>query len=120
MIDTHDHHAVLEAQALELWESGALEDAAGKYAEAIAACSEGDWERGQYHSGRAGVLAALGRNDEARGEFELALAHALEHHGPTSPAVEASLTPGRAMLGGCMSAARSSAPSARAWWRARC
>jgi len=30
MIDTHDHHAVLEAQALELWESGALEDAAGK------------------------------------------------------------------------------------------
>jgi len=62
----------LAKEGLQLWEAGQLEDAADRYTRAIALVA-GQPGTAYFHSALAGVLKALGRNDEATDHYECAL-----------------------------------------------
>ncbi|WP_431287877.1 tetratricopeptide repeat protein [Roseateles chitinivorans] len=75
----------LANDALELWGSGQLAEAADRYGRAIAICpTYPDW-----HGAYAGVLHQLGRNEEATREYETVLTLELEQGAAeTNPAVK--------------------------------
>jgi predicted negative regulator of RcsB-dependent stress response len=69
-----DPIADLAARALRAWEDGALEESVALYQEALVLTRADHWARAMYLGELAGVLAQLGRKEEALEQYELALA----------------------------------------------
>jgi tetratricopeptide (TPR) repeat protein len=67
----------LTRAGFELWQEGRLEESVAKYREALGCADPNHYALGDYHGEFAGVLATLGRNAEAREQYELALAESL-------------------------------------------
>ena len=65
--------AHLAREGLALWRTQKLADAAKLYEEVIAHADPGHWETPLYHQQFAGVLADLGRDVDALGQFQKAL-----------------------------------------------
>jgi tetratricopeptide (TPR) repeat protein len=60
----------------DLWQAGRLEEAVPLYREALEYVDPNHWGLEGYHGEFAAVLAILGRDDEAREQYELSLAAA--------------------------------------------
>lgn len=67
----------LAHDALALWEAGELAEAESKYRQALAAAPSRHWAIPLVRAQWAGVLSELGRDDEARVQWEQALAEEL-------------------------------------------
>jgi tetratricopeptide (TPR) repeat protein len=76
MIDQEKASRLARA-GFDLWQAGQLEESAEKYREALECANPEHYALEDYHGEFAAVLATLGRNDEARVQYELALATAL-------------------------------------------
>ena len=71
---SHDSRASELARAgFDLWEAGRLEEAVALYQRALQAADPDHYEWPDIHAQLAGVLAALGRDDEARDEYRASL-----------------------------------------------
>jgi tetratricopeptide (TPR) repeat protein len=69
----------LARAGFDLWQAGRLEESAAKYKEALEYVDPDHWALGDYHGEYAAVLATLGRTDEARQQYELAIAVESRH-----------------------------------------
>jgi len=67
----------LAKAGFDLWHEGRLEEAVTKYRQALECADPNHYALDGYHTEFAGVLATLGRNAEAREQYELALAESL-------------------------------------------
>jgi tetratricopeptide (TPR) repeat protein len=67
----------LAREGFELWEQGRLVEAAAKYVQALENVDPAHYALPDYHGEYAGVLAALGRDEEARMQYERSLALSL-------------------------------------------
>ncbi len=65
--------SALAKAGFDLWQAGRLEDAVPLYREAIECADQNHYAVDAYHSEFAAVLATLGRDDEAREQYERAL-----------------------------------------------
>jgi tetratricopeptide (TPR) repeat protein len=61
-------------EGFELWQAGELQGAAGFYLEALECADPNHYALADYHGEFGEVLSALGRQDEAREQYQLALA----------------------------------------------
>jgi tetratricopeptide (TPR) repeat protein len=66
----------LARAGFDLWQAGRLEEAVPLYREALEHADPNHWDLDGYHTEFAVVLASLGRDDEAREQYELSLAAA--------------------------------------------
>jgi tetratricopeptide (TPR) repeat protein len=66
----------LARAGFDLWQAGRLEEAVPLYREALEQVDPDHWGLEGYHGEFAAVLASLGRDDEAREQYELSLAAA--------------------------------------------
>src|SRR5262249_22361145 len=66
----------LARTGFDLWQAGRLEEAVPLYREALEYVDPDHWGLDGYHGEFAAVLATLGRDDEAREQYELSLAAA--------------------------------------------
>jgi len=71
----------LARAGFDLWQAGRLEEAVTLYREALDHVDPGHWGLDGYHGEFAAVLATLGRDDEAREQYELSLAAAQRNDG---------------------------------------
>ena len=60
----------LAKTGFDLWQEGRLEEAVERYREALSLADPVYFATPEYHGELAHVLAALGRDDEARGQYE--------------------------------------------------
>jgi tetratricopeptide (TPR) repeat protein len=60
----------LAKRGFDLWQEGRLEEAVECYHEALSCADPGYYATPEYHGELAGVLAALGRDDESRAAYE--------------------------------------------------
>ena len=67
----------LARAGFELWEAGRLDEAVGLYQRALQVADPDHYEWPDIHAQLAGVLATLGRDDEARDEYRASLAVSL-------------------------------------------
>lgn len=74
-----DKASRLAKEGFDLWQSGNLEEAVHRYQEALGFADPDHYGTPDYHAEFAGVLAALGRDDEAREQYERSLAETLRH-----------------------------------------
>lgn len=80
--------AALAKEGFDLWEAGKLEDALLKYVAALGVADPNHRALPDYHGEFAGVLATLGRDAEARKQYQISLTHALRQDpGGRGPAV---------------------------------
>lgn len=78
----------LAAEALDLWQSGRIEDATARYERAIALADPGDFRTPDIHGQYASLLTAAGRQYEAGNHYEMALKLELRNEpAESSPAV---------------------------------
>jgi predicted RNA polymerase sigma factor len=67
----------LAKAGFDLWQAGKLEESAVKYREALTCVDPNHYALDGYHGEFAAVLATLGRDAEAREQYELALSGAV-------------------------------------------
>jgi tetratricopeptide (TPR) repeat protein len=88
MTGSREDAAALERRALALWESKQLDAAEALYTTLGEQTDPGDYRAPDFLGSRASVRAELGRHDEARADYEAALAGELAQGNPnTSPSV---------------------------------
>jgi tetratricopeptide (TPR) repeat protein len=75
MID-QEKASQLARAGFDLWQAGQLEESSAKYREALKCADPEHYALEDYHGEFAAVLATLGRDTEARQQYELALAKA--------------------------------------------
>lgn len=75
MIDQRKASQLARA-GFDLWQAGQLEESSAKYREALECADPEHYALEDYHGEFAAVLATLGRDTEARQQYELALAKA--------------------------------------------
>ena len=71
----------LAKEGFDLWHAGRLEEAVSRYREALACADPDHYGTPDYHGECAGVLAALGRDQESREEYERSLAETYRQTG---------------------------------------
>jgi tetratricopeptide (TPR) repeat protein len=100
-----EHQMVDQAKAsqlaragFDLWQAGKLEESVAKYREALEYADPNHYALDGYHGEFAAVLATLGRDVEAREQYELSLAQSLRQDaGADGPGVSVA----RYFLGEC-------------------
>lgn len=71
--------ARMAREGFELWEAGRLEESCAYYLKALEAVDPDHWACPVYHGEFGGVLATMGRTEEATAQFAAAIAAELAH-----------------------------------------